>query len=164
MPPAWLNRSFHAATELERRLAAAGLAYPAGGSVLAIASRRGQRHRDLQLRSIQADIDFATLLHGSSPMREALRWPTQRNPRSSHTAGRATAPATNIRSVQGNRGQLTDRTGFCAAAQIREPSLDTGRLAWSLATDRLTATWQTVCSSPERWLVPQYATSEGCAG
>ncbi len=39
VPPAWLNRSFHAATALERRLAAAGLVYPAGGSVLAIATR-----------------------------------------------------------------------------------------------------------------------------
>jgi len=39
VPHAWLNRSFHAATALERRLAAAGLAYPAGGSVLAIATR-----------------------------------------------------------------------------------------------------------------------------
>src|SRR4051794_22320141 len=35
---------------------------------LAVASRFGQRDRDLQLRCIQADIDFAILLHGSSSL------------------------------------------------------------------------------------------------
>jgi SAM-dependent methyltransferase len=35
----WLDRSLHRVTALERRLAAAGLAFPAGGSLLAIAAR-----------------------------------------------------------------------------------------------------------------------------
>lgn len=35
----WLDRSLHAVTVLERRLMAAGLPWPAGGSVLAIASK-----------------------------------------------------------------------------------------------------------------------------
>ena len=39
LPPPWLNRGFHAATALERRAAAAGLRFPAGGSVLATAVR-----------------------------------------------------------------------------------------------------------------------------
>ena len=39
LPPPWLNRSLHAATRLERRAAAAGLRFPAGGSVLATAIR-----------------------------------------------------------------------------------------------------------------------------
>ncbi|MBD0270900.1 MAG: class I SAM-dependent methyltransferase [Acetobacteraceae bacterium] len=39
LPPPWLNRSLHAATGLERRAAAAGLRFPAGGSVLATAIR-----------------------------------------------------------------------------------------------------------------------------
>ncbi|WP_210252270.1 hypothetical protein, partial [Microvirga tunisiensis] len=34
---------------------------------------------------------FALLLHGSSPVREARRRPIQRNPRSSHSLGRATS-------------------------------------------------------------------------
>jgi SAM-dependent methyltransferase len=38
-PPPWLNRSLHAATGLERKAAAAGLRFPAGGSVLATAVR-----------------------------------------------------------------------------------------------------------------------------
>ena len=38
-PPPWLNRSLHAVTTLERGLMAAGLSYPAGGSVLATATR-----------------------------------------------------------------------------------------------------------------------------
>jgi SAM-dependent methyltransferase len=38
-PPPWLNRGLHAATALERGLAAAGLRFPAGGSVLATATR-----------------------------------------------------------------------------------------------------------------------------
>jgi SAM-dependent methyltransferase len=37
--PPWLDLSLHAVTVLERRLAGAGLRYPAGGSLLAIASR-----------------------------------------------------------------------------------------------------------------------------
>ena len=37
VPPPWLNRGLHAATGLERRAAAAGLRFPAGGSVLATA-------------------------------------------------------------------------------------------------------------------------------
>lgn len=39
VPPPWLNRGLHAATALERRLSAAGLAFPVGGSVLATAIR-----------------------------------------------------------------------------------------------------------------------------
>lgn len=38
-PPPWLNGSLHAVTALERRLIAAGLPFPAGGSVLATAVR-----------------------------------------------------------------------------------------------------------------------------
>jgi SAM-dependent methyltransferase len=38
-PPPWLNRGLHAVTALERGLAAAGLPFPAGGSVLATATR-----------------------------------------------------------------------------------------------------------------------------
>jgi SAM-dependent methyltransferase len=38
--PPWLDRSLHAATVLERRLAGLGLAFPAGGSLLATATRR----------------------------------------------------------------------------------------------------------------------------
>jgi hypothetical protein len=37
--PPWLNRTLHAVTVLERRLMAAGLPFPAGGSVLATATR-----------------------------------------------------------------------------------------------------------------------------
>ena len=37
--PPWLDRSLHAVTVLERRLMAAGLAFPAGGSLLATAIR-----------------------------------------------------------------------------------------------------------------------------
>jgi SAM-dependent methyltransferase len=37
--PPWLNRSLHAVTVLERRLMAAGLPFPAGGSVFATALR-----------------------------------------------------------------------------------------------------------------------------
>ena len=37
--PPWLDRSLHAITALERRLMDAGLSYPAGGSVLATATR-----------------------------------------------------------------------------------------------------------------------------
>ena len=36
---------------------------------LAVASRRGQRHGNPQLRRIQTDVDLAILPHGSSPMR-----------------------------------------------------------------------------------------------
>ena len=39
LPPPWLNRGLHAATALERGLAAIGLPFPFGGSVLAIATR-----------------------------------------------------------------------------------------------------------------------------
>ncbi len=39
----------------------------------------------LEVNVTMPNIDFATLLHGSSPMREAPCWPIQRNPRSSHT-------------------------------------------------------------------------------
>lgn len=39
LPAPWLNRSLHAATGLERRAATAGLRFPAGGSVLATATR-----------------------------------------------------------------------------------------------------------------------------
>jgi SAM-dependent methyltransferase len=38
-PPPWLNRGLLAVTALERRMMAAGLPFPAGGSVLAIATR-----------------------------------------------------------------------------------------------------------------------------
>jgi SAM-dependent methyltransferase len=38
-PPPWLNGGLHAVTALERGLAAAGLPFPAGGSVLATATR-----------------------------------------------------------------------------------------------------------------------------
>ena len=38
-PPPWLNGSLHAVTALERGLMAAGLPFPAGGSVLATATR-----------------------------------------------------------------------------------------------------------------------------
>jgi len=37
--PPWLDRMLHGVTELERRLAALGLRYPAGGSVLLVATR-----------------------------------------------------------------------------------------------------------------------------
>jgi len=39
VPPPWLNRGLHAVTALERRMSAAGLSFPAGGSVLATATR-----------------------------------------------------------------------------------------------------------------------------
>lgn len=39
LPPAWLNRSLLGVTEMERRAAALGLRFPAGGSVLATATR-----------------------------------------------------------------------------------------------------------------------------
>ena len=39
LPPPWLNRSLHAVTALERGMMAAGLPFPAGGSVLATATR-----------------------------------------------------------------------------------------------------------------------------
>ena len=39
MFPPWLDRSLHAVTRLERSLLAAGLPFPAGGSVLATAYR-----------------------------------------------------------------------------------------------------------------------------
>jgi hypothetical protein len=37
--PVWLDRALHAVTVVERRLSAVGLRYPAGGSVLAVATR-----------------------------------------------------------------------------------------------------------------------------
>ncbi len=37
--PPWLNRTLHGITAVERRLAAAGLRFPAGGSVLLVATR-----------------------------------------------------------------------------------------------------------------------------
>ncbi|WP_135466472.1 class I SAM-dependent methyltransferase [Crenalkalicoccus roseus] len=37
--PPWLDRSLHAVTALERRLMAAGLSFPAGGSLLVLATR-----------------------------------------------------------------------------------------------------------------------------
>lgn len=37
--PPWLDRTLHSVTVLERRLSALGVRYPAGGSVLAVASR-----------------------------------------------------------------------------------------------------------------------------
>lgn len=39
LPAPWLNRGLHAVTALERRASAAGLTFPAGGSVLATATR-----------------------------------------------------------------------------------------------------------------------------
>jgi SAM-dependent methyltransferase len=39
LPPPWLNQGLHAVTSLERGLSAAGLPFPAGGSVLATATR-----------------------------------------------------------------------------------------------------------------------------
>jgi hypothetical protein len=42
--------------------------------------------------------------------------------------------------------------------------MSTGACRWPSVSTANTATWQTVCSSSERWLVPRYATSEDCAG
>src|SRR4051812_48492610 len=67
---------------------------------LTVAPLFGQGYRDLHLGSVETDKDCAILLHGSSPMREARHRPIRRNPRSPHSAGRATsASATNIRSA-----------------------------------------------------------------
>src|SRR3954451_19136708 len=67
---------------------------------LALAPLFGQGDRDLHLGGVETDKNGAILLHGSSPLREARCRTIRRNPRSPHSAGRATsASATNIRSV-----------------------------------------------------------------
>src|SRR5215210_6262722 len=78
---------------------------------LALAALLGQGDRDLQLGGIQTDKHFASLRHGSSLVREARCRPIRRNPRSPHSAGRATsASATNIRSARLACLPLTCRT------------------------------------------------------
>src|SRR3712207_6789514 len=52
-----------------------------------LAALLSQGYGDRQLGGIKTDEDFAILLHGSSPVREARRWPIQRNPRSSRSVG-----------------------------------------------------------------------------
>src|SRR3954451_20419220 len=83
---------------------------------LALAPLFGQGDRDLHLGSVETDKNGTILLHGSSPLREARRQTIRRNPRSPHSAGRATsAAATNIRSVRCSRPGSIRALGLAAA-------------------------------------------------
>src|SRR4051812_18773729 len=83
---------------------------------LALAPLFGQGDRDFHLGGVETDKDGTILLHGSSPMREARCRTIRRNPRSPHSAGRATsAAATNIRSARYSRPGSIRALGLAAA-------------------------------------------------
>src|SRR3954454_19953741 len=83
---------------------------------LALAPLFGQGDRDLHFGGVETDKNGTILLHGSSPMREAPRRTIRRNPRSPHSAGRATsAAATNIRSARCSRPVSIRALGPAAA-------------------------------------------------
>src|SRR3954447_17142193 len=83
---------------------------------LALAPLFGQGDRDFHLGGVETDKNGAILLHVSSPMGEARRRTIRRNPRSPHSAGRATsAAATNIRSARCSRRGSTRALGPAAA-------------------------------------------------
>ena len=66
---------------------------------------------------------------------------------------------TAARTAAGIRAEILGRTGLTASAGVSY-----NKFLAKLASGRRKPNGQTVCSSSERWLVPRYATGEGCAG